>query len=106
MADLGYGAGLIFVAVTLVGDAMDGGGALDTVKQQADGTVIRALTEGHILMFGSIGCVMTALVIVAAAGIRDVRVGHPAALDRLARLRGGGPQPRHRARHVQRHELD
>ncbi|UFS58850.1 hypothetical protein [Subtercola endophyticus] len=66
VADLGYGAGLIFVAVTLVGDAMDGGGALDTVKQQADGTVIRALTEGHILMFGSIGCVMTALVVAAA----------------------------------------
>ncbi|MEF2978648.1 hypothetical protein [Subtercola sp. YIM 133946] len=66
VADLGYGAGLIFVAVTLVGDAMDGGGALDTVKQPADGSVIRALTEGHILMFGSIGCVMTALVVAAA----------------------------------------
>src|SRR6195952_2806908 len=66
VADLGYGAGLIFVAVTLVGDAMDGGAALDTVKQPGDGSVIRALTEGHILLFGSIGCVMTALVVAAA----------------------------------------
>ncbi|WP_147305385.1 hypothetical protein [Subtercola boreus] len=66
VADLGYGAGLVFVAITLVGDAMDAGAALDTVKQPASGTVIRALTEGHIVMFGSIGCVLTALVVAAA----------------------------------------
>ncbi|PPF76546.1 hypothetical protein C5B96_16575 [Subtercola sp. Z020] len=66
VADLGYGAGMVFVAITLVGDAMDAGGALDTIDQPANGTVIRALTEGHIVMFGSIGCVLTALVVAAA----------------------------------------
>lgn len=66
VADLGYGAGLVFVALTLVGDAMDAGAALDSVDQVASGTVIRALTEGHLVMFGSIGCVLTALVVAAA----------------------------------------
>ncbi|CAN5340404.1 hypothetical protein BH09ACT6_BH09ACT6_08560 [soil metagenome] len=65
VADLGYGAGLVFVAITLVGDAMDAGSALDTIDQTGNGMVIRALTEGHMVMFGSIGCVLTALVVAA-----------------------------------------
>ncbi|TIH40072.1 hypothetical protein [Subtercola vilae] len=66
VADLSYGSGLVFVAVTLVGDALDAGGALDTVGQAPNGTVIRALIEGHIVMFGSIGGMLTALVVAAA----------------------------------------
>jgi len=63
ITDLAFGAGLVFVAVTLVGDAMDAGAALDTVNSYAaNSVVLRALTEGHMLMFGSISCVLTALV--------------------------------------------
>lgn len=63
ITDLAFGAGLVFVALTLIGDAMDGGAALDTVgTYAADPSVLRALTEGHMLLFGSIGCILTALV--------------------------------------------
>lgn len=63
ITDLAFGAGLVFVTVTLIGDAMDGGAALDTVNSYLpDATVIRTLTEGHMLMFGSIGCILIALV--------------------------------------------
>ena len=63
ITDLAFGAGLVFVAVTLVGDAMDGGAALDTVGSfTPDTSVLRALTEGHMLLFGSIGCILTALI--------------------------------------------
>ena len=62
VADIAFGAGLVFVAVTLVGDGMTGGAALDTVGAPADPSALRALTEGHILMFGPIGCVLLALV--------------------------------------------
>ncbi len=63
ITDLAFGAGLVFVAITLVGDAMDAGAALDTVgTYAADPSVIRALTEGHMLIFGSIGCIITALI--------------------------------------------
>jgi len=66
IADLAYGAGLVFVAVTLVGDAMEAGSALDAVNMTPDPSAIRALTEGHILMFGATGCVLLALVSAAS----------------------------------------
>jgi hypothetical protein len=66
IADLAFGAGLVFVGITLVGDAMEGGSALDTVGAPADPSALRALTEGHILLFGSIGCVLIALVAAAS----------------------------------------
>jgi hypothetical protein len=62
VADLTYGAGLVFVGTTLVGDAMEGGAALDAAGAHPDVAVLRALTEGHTLLFGSIGCVLLALV--------------------------------------------
>jgi len=62
VADLTYGAGLVFVGTTLVGDAMEGGAALDASDGHPDIAVLRALTEGHTLLFGSIGCVLLALV--------------------------------------------
>jgi hypothetical protein len=62
IADLTYGAGLVFVGTTLVGDAMEGGAALDAQETHPYIAVLRALTEGHTLLFGSIGCVLLALV--------------------------------------------
>ena len=67
VANIAYGSGLVFIAVTLVGDAMEGGTALDTAGLTPDYSSLRALTEGHTLMFGSIGCTMNAL-IAAASG--------------------------------------
>ena len=68
IADIAFGAGIVFVAVTLVGDAMAGGAALDTIGTVPDPSTSRALTVGHILMFGVVGCVLTALVM-AACGV-------------------------------------
>jgi hypothetical protein len=63
-----FGAGLVFISVTLVGDALDGGTALDVWGGlEPDPSSIRALIEGHTLMFGSIGAVLLALVSGAAA---------------------------------------
>jgi hypothetical protein len=66
IADLAYGAGLVFAGTTLVGDALEGGAALDAQDGHPDPSVLRALTEGHTLLFGSIGCVLLALVTVAS----------------------------------------
>ena len=62
-----FGAGLVFISVTLVGDALDGGTALDVWDLKPDPSVIRGLIEGHTLMFGSIGAVLLALVSAAGA---------------------------------------
>ena len=72
VADLAYGAGLVFVAVTLVGDGMEAGTALDVTGMAGDYSVLRALTVGHTVLFGSIGCVLTALV-AAASGYVTLR---------------------------------
>lgn len=62
IADIAFSAGIAYVVVTLVGDGMEGGAALDATVDGGSGTVIRALTVGHALYFGSIGCVLTAVV--------------------------------------------
>jgi hypothetical protein len=69
LADLAFGAGVVFVALTLVGDAMEAGAALDSIGAVSDPSVVRALTEGHVQMFGSMGCVLTALVAAASAHV-------------------------------------
>ncbi len=66
VADIGFGAGLVYVAVTLVGDAMSGAAGLDAGAGEGDGAIIRGLIEGHMLLFGSIGCILTALVMASA----------------------------------------
>lgn len=66
ITDITFGAGLVFVTITLVGDSMNGGAALDTVGMTPDPSAIRALTEGYTLMFGATGCVLIALI--AGAG--------------------------------------
>jgi hypothetical protein len=62
LVDIAFGASLVFVAITLVGDSMDAGTVLDTVRLVPDASAIRALIEGHMLLFGSIGCVLTSLI--------------------------------------------
>jgi hypothetical protein len=62
ICDVMVGAGLVFIAVTLVGDALEGGIALDVMGLEPDPSVIRGLIEGHTLMFGSIGAILLALV--------------------------------------------
>ncbi|MFB2556571.1 hypothetical protein [Herbiconiux liangxiaofengii] len=66
IANIAYGAGLLFIAVTLVGDGLEGATALDTTDLTADPSSLRALTVGHTLMFGTIGCTLNALVAAAA----------------------------------------
>ncbi len=66
VATLIFGTGLVLVAITLVADSMEGGTALDTVAGRADPTAITALTEGYLLLFGSIGCILFALLSAAA----------------------------------------
>lgn len=67
ISDVMFGAGLVFITVTLIGDALDGGTALDVWDLKPDPSVIRALIEGHTLMFGSTGAVLLALVSATAA---------------------------------------
>jgi hypothetical protein len=75
IADLAFSAGVAYVAVTLVGDGMEAGAALDaSTPGGADAVVIRTLTVGHAMLFGSIGCVLTALVS-AASGYLTLLTG-------------------------------
>ncbi len=67
VAQVTFGAGLVFIAVTLVGDSMDGGAALDVIGLEPDPSVIRALIVGHSIMFGSTGAVLLALLSATAA---------------------------------------
>ncbi len=71
---LAFGAGLVLSAVTLVAASLEGGSALDTVGGKADPTVVRALTEGAILIYLSIGCILIAL-FSAAAGYATLGTG-------------------------------
>ncbi|MGN6325156.1 hypothetical protein [Pseudolysinimonas sp.] len=81
---LAYGAGIAYVAVTLVGDGMEGGAALDAAGPHPDIHVIRTLTLGHALLFGSIGCVLTALVAAASGYVTIVSGALPRWTGRLA----------------------
>lgn len=67
VAQVTFGAGLVFIAVTLVGDSLDGGAALDVIGLRPDPSVIRALIIGPSIMFGSTGAVLLALVCATAA---------------------------------------
>jgi len=65
-AMLVFAAGLVFAMLTLVGDALAGGAALDTVGGNAEPVVVRALWEGSILVFGAIGLIIMALFMASA----------------------------------------
>ncbi|WP_157887862.1 hypothetical protein [Frondihabitans sp. PAMC 28766] len=72
LADLVYGAGLAFVAVTLVGDSLEGGAALDAAGSHPNAVVLQALTEAHTLLFGATGCLLTALILGVAGYISRI----------------------------------
>jgi hypothetical protein len=84
IADLAFGAGLVFVGVTLVGDSLEAGGALDTVGSDANGIAIRTLTEGYLVMFGPMTCVLLALVSAASGYVILASRALPAWTGRLA----------------------
>jgi hypothetical protein len=69
-----FGVGLAFAVLTLFGDALAGGAALDTVGGQADPSVVRALWEGSILAFGAMGLIIMAL-FMASAGYATLASG-------------------------------
>ena len=63
---------IFYTALTLVSDSLTGSIALDTVGGRADPTVIRALNESTVLMFGSVGIFLIATMM-AVAGILILR---------------------------------
>jgi hypothetical protein len=71
---LAFGALLALSTVTLVAASLEGGAALDTVGGLVDPTAIRALSEGYILIYQSIGCILIAL-FSAAAGYATLGTG-------------------------------
>lgn len=58
---------MVYATLTLVADSLEGASALDTVGGVADPSAIRALTEGQILMFGSVALILMALIMVAGS---------------------------------------
>ena len=66
VATLTFGAGLVWGAVTLVANSLEGGAALDTLGGKADPTAVRAMVEGALLIYGSIAFVVTGVFMVVA----------------------------------------
>jgi len=58
---LAFGSALALSTVTLVAASLEGGAALDAINGPADPSAIRALSEGYILIYQSIGCILIAL---------------------------------------------
>jgi hypothetical protein len=71
---LAFGAAIALSTVTLVAASLEGGQALDTVNGLADPSAIRALGDGYILIYQSIGCLLIAL-FSAAAGYATLGTG-------------------------------
>jgi hypothetical protein len=71
-------AGIVFVAVTLAGDSLMAGAALDTVGMAGDAVVIRALTDGLLMMFGPMSCAIISLM----AGLSGYAIFSSGALPR------------------------
>lgn len=65
-ATLVFGAGVVVIALELVGDALAGAAALDTVGGTADPTVVRGLWEGSFVFYGAIGPMMSVLLLASA----------------------------------------
>ncbi len=73
VATLVFGAGLTFGTLQLVGDALQGGAALDA-SVKADPTVVRGLFEASYVFYGAIGLIMVALML-ASAGFAILATG-------------------------------
>jgi len=75
VATLVFGAGVVWWAVSLVADSLEGGAVLDTLGGKADPSAVRALVEGTILIYnGSIAFAVTAL-FMASAGFATLATG-------------------------------
>lgn len=75
LATLMFGSALVWWAVTLVADSLQGAAVLDTLGGKTDPTAIRALVEGTFLIFNSsIAFVMTG-VFMASAGYAVLATG-------------------------------
>ena len=62
-----FGAALVWVAVTLVADGLEGGATLDALSGKADASAVRALLEGTLLIYnGSTAFAMTGMFLAAA----------------------------------------
>lgn len=66
LATLFFGIGLVYSALTLVSDSITGGVGLDTVGGNPDPAAIRVMNESTILMFGSVGLILIAALLVLA----------------------------------------
>jgi len=66
VATLVFGVGLVYATLTLIFDTLIGGAALDTVTK-AEPVAVRALIEGSTLVVSSVGLVVVALFLAAAA---------------------------------------
>ena len=75
VATLVYGAGLLWMAVTLVADSLMGGAALDTLGGKADPTAVRALVEGALLMLNGPMAFVTTGLFLGAAGYASWATG-------------------------------
>ena len=72
---LAVAAMAVWGGVTLVGNGLEGGAALDALSGSGDPSVARALTMGYLLIYnGSIAFIMTAL-FMAAAGYATLATG-------------------------------
>ena len=70
-----FGAALVWVAVTLVADGLEGGAVLDALSGKADASAVRALIEGTLLIYnGSTAFAMTGMFL-AAAGYATFSTG-------------------------------
>jgi hypothetical protein len=75
VATLVFGAGIVWWAVSLVADSLEGGAVLNTLGGNTDPTVVRALVEGTLLIYnGSIAFAVTAL-FMASAGYAILATG-------------------------------
>ena len=62
-----FGSALVWIAVTLVADGLEGGAVLDTLGGRTDASAVRALVEGTLLIYnGSIAFAITAMFLGAA----------------------------------------
>jgi hypothetical protein len=70
-----FGSWIVWIAVTLVADGLQGGAVLDTLGGNADPSAVRALEEGTLLIYnGSIAFIITALFL-AVAGYATFATG-------------------------------
>jgi hypothetical protein len=70
-----FGAALVWLAVTLVADGLEGGAVLDALSGKADASAVRGLIEGTLLIYnGSTAFAMTGMFL-AAAGYATFATG-------------------------------